>query len=50
MKYTLTMFDLPLGTTLLLFGFPLLWIVYTIGFLIVTRSWRNETRPPKSDS
>jgi hypothetical protein len=33
------MFDLPLTTTLLVFGFPAFWILYTIGFLIVTRNW-----------
>ena len=33
------MFGLPLSTTLLVFGFPVFWIVYTIGFLMVSRDW-----------
>ncbi len=33
------MFGLPLSTTLLVFGFPVIWIVYTIGFLYVSRDW-----------
>lgn len=33
------MFELPLSTTLLVFGFPAFWILYTIGFLIATRNW-----------
>ena len=36
-----TMFGLPVSTTLLLFGFPVLWILYTIGFLIVSRHWAD---------
>ena len=36
------MFGLPLGTTFLVFGFPLLWVLYTIGFLLWTRDWKNE--------
>jgi len=40
------MFDLPLSTTLLLVGFPVFWIVYTIAFLVVTRNWRNDEPPP----
>lgn len=37
------MFGLPVETTLLVFGFPLFWILYTIVFLVVTRDWRNES-------
>ena len=37
------MFELPLGTTLLVFGFPIFWIVYTLVFLILTRDWRDES-------
>ena len=33
------MFGLPWSTTFLVFGFPLLWILYTIGFLLLTRDW-----------
>jgi len=36
------MFGLPWSTTLLVLGFPLLWIVYTVGFLVVSRSWERE--------
>lgn len=37
------MFELPLGTTLLVFGFPIFWIVYTLVFLVLTRDWRDES-------
>ena len=37
-----TMFGLPVATTLLIFGFPVFWILYTIGFLIVSRHWADE--------
>lgn len=42
------MFELPWSTTLLVFGFPVFWILYTIGFLIVTRGWRLE-EPDRKD-
>ena len=35
------MFGLPVGTALLIFGFPVLWILYTIGFLIASRRWTD---------
>ncbi len=38
------MFELPLSTTLLLLGFPLFWIVYTIVFLWRTWGWRDDER------
>ena len=38
------MFELPLSTSLLVFGFPLFWIVYTIVFLRRTRRWEEEER------
>ena len=38
------MFELPLSTTLLLVGFPLFWIAYTIVFLWRTRRWENDDR------
>ncbi len=44
------MFDLPLSTTFLLLGFPLFWIVYSIGFLILSRNWREETPHTDADS
>ncbi len=36
------MFGLPVATTLLIFGFPVFWILYTSGFLIVSRHWADE--------
>jgi hypothetical protein len=36
-----TMFGLPVATTLLIFGFPVLWVLYTVGFLVVSRHWRD---------
>jgi hypothetical protein len=35
-------FGLSVSTTLLVFGFPALWILYTIGFLIVSRRWEDQ--------
>ena len=39
------MFELPLATTLLVFGFPLFWVLYTLVFLWLTRGWRDEPPP-----
>ena len=36
------MFGLPWSTTLLVFGFPLFWVLYTIGFLVLTRNWDRQ--------
>lgn len=36
------MFGLPATTALMVFGFPLLWIVYTIVFLYRTRNWSDD--------
>jgi hypothetical protein len=36
------MFGLPPSTSFLVFGFPLLWILYTVGFLLVSRNWKRE--------
>jgi hypothetical protein len=36
------MFGLPLSTFLLVLGFPLFWILYTIEFLLLTRNWEND--------
>lgn len=36
------MFGLPLETFLLMFGFPVLWIVYTAVFLYRSRNWGDE--------
>jgi len=35
-------FGLPWSTTLLVFGFPLLWALYTLVFLVISRSWQRE--------
>ena len=36
------MFGLPAGTALLVFGIPVLWIVYTIGFWVLSRGWEQD--------
>ena len=36
-------FGLPLETSLLVFGFPLLWIIYTAIFLYRSRDWEDES-------
>ena len=36
------MFGLPIETTLLVFGFPLFWIVYTLVFLYRSRHWQDD--------
>lgn len=38
------MFGLPASTTFLVFGFPLIWVIYTIVFLFLTRSWQASSR------
>lgn len=38
------MFGLPPSTTFLVFGFPLLWVLYTVGFLYVSRDWKRQER------
>lgn len=37
------MFGLPIETALLVFGFPVFWILYTIVFLVKTRDWDDES-------
>lgn len=37
------MFGLPLETSLLVFGFPVFWILYTIIFLVVSRDWGKDS-------
>jgi len=37
------MFGLPWETTLLVFGFPVFWIIYTAVFLYRSRSWSDES-------
>ena len=36
------MFGLPVETALLVFGFPVFWILYTIVFLILSKDWAKE--------
>ena len=43
----LTLFELPLSTTLLVFGFPAFWILYTLGFLFFTRRWKRTEHDPE---
>jgi hypothetical protein len=35
-------FGLPAATALLVFGFPAVWILYTIAFWVVSRNWDEE--------
>ena len=44
------MFELPLSTTLLILGFPLFWVAYTVIFLVVTRKWDQTTKSPEDAS
>jgi len=44
------MFGLPLSTTLLVFGFPVFWIAYTIAFLVVSRDWKEDSNPKGEDA
>ena len=37
------MFGLPIETALLVFGFPLFWILYMIGFMVVSRNWEKDS-------
>lgn len=36
------MFGLPLETSVIIFGFPVFWIIYTIVFLIRTKDWEKD--------
>ena len=36
------MFGLPLETSLIVFGFPVFWIIYTIVFLVRTKDWEQD--------
>jgi len=42
------LFELPLSTTLLVFGFPLFWVLYTLLFLHRTRHWKDEEKREKT--
>jgi len=35
-------FGLPVETALLVFGFPVFWILYTIVFLVLSKDWVKE--------
>lgn len=37
------MFGLPFETAVVVFGFPLFWIVYTVVFLLRTRDWVDDS-------
>jgi hypothetical protein len=39
------MFGLPIEATLLVFGFPLFWIIYTAVFLYRSRDWSDKDAP-----
>jgi len=36
------MFGLPFETSILVFGFPVFWIIYTLIFLYLSRSWKQK--------
>jgi len=36
------MFGLSASTTFLVFGFPALWILYTVCFLLLSRNWERD--------
>jgi hypothetical protein len=40
------MFGLPASTSFLVFGIPALWILYTVGFLLLSRDWENDGDEP----
>ncbi|GGB31655.1 hypothetical protein GCM10011502_00790 [Oceanisphaera marina] len=33
---------LPTATALMVFGIPLFWVLYTLGFMWVSRHWKDE--------
>jgi hypothetical protein len=37
------MFGLPFETALVVFGFPLFWIIYTAVFLYRSRDWKDDS-------
>jgi len=37
------MFGLPFETALLVFGFPVFWILYMVVFLYVSRRWDRDS-------
>lgn len=43
------MFGLPLFTSVVVFGFPVFWIGYTLVFLWRSRRWDDDTPPATGD-
>ena len=39
------MFGLPWSTTLLLLGFPVLWVVYAVAFFLYSTDWEKGDEP-----
>ena len=39
------MFGLPVSTTWLVVGAPAFWLLYTLGFLWMTRNWPGLNHP-----
>jgi len=37
------MFGLPIETALMVFGFPVFWIIYTAVFLYRSRDWDEDS-------
>ncbi|WP_156906412.1 hypothetical protein [Halomonas halocynthiae] len=44
LKKEIVMFGLPVSTTLLVVGVPAIWVLYTLGFLWVTKNWPGLKR------
>ena len=40
------MFGLPAETALLLFGFPVFWILYLVAFMYLSRNWERDSASP----
>jgi len=36
------MFGLPFETALVVFGFPIFWVIYTAVFLYRSRGWKDD--------
>jgi len=44
------MLGLPIETALLVFGFPVFWVVYTLVFLYRSRNWERDSAPGEDAS
>jgi hypothetical protein len=42
------MFGLPPLTVFAAFGIPLIWVIYTLGFLYVSRNWDRDEQVEES--